>query len=86
VDKGAVIGNLFVIGNFYLLIKGITKLKIHTKLITNFTKKKKNVCSKNNLCVTFTNNYKVINFSNSGKDKTPVTRQRGVNQIPCECA
>ena len=28
---------------------------------------------------------KIINLLNSGKDKTPVTRQRGVYQIPCDC-
>ena len=33
----------------------------------------------------FTNNLKIINLLNSGKDKTPVTRQRGVYQIPCDC-
>ena len=35
--------------------------------------------------VVFTNNLKIINLLNSGKDKTPVTRQRGVYQIPCDC-
>ena len=35
--------------------------------------------------VVSTNNFKTINFLNSGKDKTPVTRQRGVYQIPCDC-
>ena len=33
----------------------------------------------------FTNNLKIIYLLNSGKDKTPVTRQRGVYQIPCDC-
>ena len=28
---------------------------------------------------------KTINLLNSGKDKTPVTPQRGVYQIPCGC-
>ena len=37
------------------------------------------------MCVVFTNNLKIINLLNSGKDKTPVTRQRGVYQIPCDC-
>ena len=40
---------------------------------------------KNNLYVVFTNHFKIINFLNSDKDKTPVTRQRGVYQIPCDC-
>ena len=40
---------------------------------------------KKNLYVVFTNNFRIINFLNSGKDKTPVTRQRGVYQIPCDC-
>ena len=35
--------------------------------------------------VVFTNNFKTTNFLDSGKDKTPVTRQRGANQIPCNC-
>ena len=35
--------------------------------------------------VVFTNNSKMMNFLNSGKDKTPVTCQRGVYQRPCDC-
>ena len=35
--------------------------------------------------VLFTNNLKIINLLNSGKDKTPFTHQRGVYQIPCDC-
>jgi len=30
-------------------------------------------------------NFKIIIFLNSSKDKTPVTRQRGVYQISCDC-
>jgi len=40
---------------------------------------------KNNLYNVFTNNLKITNLLNSGKDKTPVTRQRDVCQIPCDC-
>ena len=45
----------------------------------------KKYLQKNNLYIVFTNNFKIINFLNSGKDKTPDTRQRGVYQIPHDC-
>ena len=53
--------------------------------IPKITRNLKKVCTQNNLYVVFTNNFKIINLLNSGKDRTPVTRQRGVNQIPCDC-
>ncbi|XP_065583868.1 uncharacterized protein LOC136042864 [Artemia franciscana] len=58
---------------------------VYLPYIPKITTKLKNICTKNNLYVVFTNNFKIINFLNSGKDKTPVTRQRGVYQIPCDC-
>ena len=51
------------------------------KVTTNLKK----VCTQNNMYVVFTNNLKIINLLNSGKDKTPVTRQRDVYEIPCDC-
>ena len=51
----------------------------------NVTTNFKKVCTQNNLYVVFTNYSKIINFLNLGKDKTPITRQRGVYQIPCDC-
>ena len=45
----------------------------------------KKVYTQNNLYVIFTNNLKIINLLNSGKGKTPVTRQRGFYQIPLDC-
>ena len=44
----------------------------------------KKVCTQNNLYVVFTSNSKIINLLNAGKDKTTVTRHRGVYQIPCD--
>ena len=35
--------------------------------------------------VVFIINLSIKNLLNSGKDKTPVTRIRGVYQIPCSC-
>ena len=58
---------------------------IYLPYIPKITTNLKKVCTKNNLYVVFTNNFRIINFLNSGKDKTPVTRQRGVYQIPCDC-
>ena len=58
---------------------------IYLPYIPRITTKIKNICTKNNLYLVFTNNFKITNFLNSGKDKTPVTRQRGVYQIPCDC-
>ena len=55
---------------------------VYLPYIQKITTKLKNICTKNNLYVVFTNNFKIINFLNSGKDKTLVTRQRGVYQIP----
>ena len=49
------------------------------KLLQNWKK----VCLNTNLRVVFTSNLSIMNFLNSGKDKTPVTRLRGVYQIPC---
>ena len=40
---------------------------------------------KSNLYVVFTNNFKITNLLNFGKDKTPVTRQRSVYQISRDC-
>ena len=35
--------------------------------------------------VVFTSNLSLMDLLNSGKDKTPITRLRGVYQIPCSC-
>ena len=51
------------------------------KIIRNLKKE----CTQSNLYVVFINNLKIIYFLNSGKDKTPVNRQRGVYQIPSDC-
>ena len=40
---------------------------------------------KNNLRVFFTSNLSITNLFNFGKNETPVTRLRGVYQIPCSC-
>ena len=58
---------------------------IYLLYIPKITRNLEKVCTQNNLYVVFTNNLKIINLLNSGKDKTPVTRQRGVHQIPCDC-
>ena len=53
--------------------------------IPKITSKLKKVCLKNNLRVVFTSNLSIMNLVNSGKGKTPITRLRGVYQIPCSC-
>ena len=58
---------------------------IYLPYIPKITSKLKKVCLKNNLRVVFTSNLSIMNLLNSGKDKTPVTRLRGVYQIPCSC-
>ena len=57
---------------------------IYLLYIPRITTKLKNIFTKNNLYVVFTNNFKIINFLNSGKYKAPVTRQIGVYQIPSD--
>ena len=57
---------------------------IYLPYIPKITTRLKNICKKNNPYVVFTNNFKNINFLNSGKDKTQVTIQRGDYQIPCD--
>ena len=44
--------------------------------------KLKNIGTKNILYEVFTNNFKIINFINFGKDKTPATRQKGSIKYP----
>ena len=46
--------------------------------IPKITSKLKKVRLKNNLRIVFTSNLSIMNLLNSGKDKTPVTRLRGV--------
>ena len=58
---------------------------IYLPYIPKITSKMKKVCLKNNLRVVFTSNLSIMNLVNSGKDKTPITRLRGVYQIPCSC-
>ena len=58
---------------------------IYFPFISKITGNLKKVCTKNNLYVVFTNNFKIKNLLNSSKDKTPITHQRGVYQIPCDC-
>ena len=58
---------------------------IYLRYIPKITSKLKKVCLKNNLRVAFTTNLSIMNLLNSGKDKTTVTRLRGVYQIPCSC-
>ena len=58
---------------------------IYLPYIPKITRNLKKVCTQNNLYVVFANNLKIINLLNSGKNKTPVTSQRGVYQIPCDC-
>ena len=58
---------------------------IYLPYIPKISRNLKKVCTQNNLYVLFTNNLKIINLLNFGKNKTPVTRQRGVYQIPCDC-
>ena len=74
-------------------IKGLLQCEVPVKpsniiylpYIPKVTTSLKKVCTQNNFYVVFTNNFKIMNFLNSGKDITPVTRQRGVYQIPCDC-
>ena len=58
---------------------------IYLPYILKITSKLKKVCLKNNLLVVFTSNLSIMNLVHSGKDKTPITRLRGVYQIPCSC-
>ena len=58
---------------------------IYLPYVPKITSKLKKVCLKNNLRVVFTSNLSVMNLINSGKDKTPITRLRGVYQMPCSC-
>ena len=58
---------------------------VYLPSIPKITTKLNHICTENNLYVVFTYNFKIIHLLNSGKDKTPVTRQRGVYQIPCVC-
>ena len=51
---------------------------VHPKITTQL----KSVCTKNNLYVVLTNIFKITNFLKSSEDKTQVTRQKGVYQIP----
>ena len=53
--------------------------------IPKITSKLKKSLFKNNLHVIFTSNLSIMNILHSGKDKTPVTRLRGVYQIPFSC-
>ena len=58
---------------------------IYLPYILKIISKLKKVCLKNNLRVVFTSNLSIMNLLNFGKDKTPVTRLRGMYQIPCSC-
>jgi hypothetical protein len=74
-------------------IKGLLQCDVPAKpsniidlpYIPKVTTSLKKVCIQNNFYVVFTNNFKIMNFLNSGKDRTPVTCQRRVSQIPCDC-
>ena len=59
--------------------------KIYLPYIRKITKNIKKVCPQNNMYVVFTNKLKIINLLHFDKDKTSVTHQRGVYQIPCDC-
>jgi len=54
------------------------KITIYLPYIPKITSKLKKVSLKNNLRVVFTSNLSIMNLLNSGKDKAPVTRLRGV--------
>ena len=58
---------------------------IYLPYIPKITLKLKKVCLKNDLRVVFTSSLSIMNLLNSVKDKSPVTRLRGVYQIPCIC-